>query len=440
MINEKPATGVHKRIWAIAWPMMLSNITVPLLGLVDTAVMGHLEDARYLGAIAAGATLFSFFYWAFVFLRMGVSGLTAQAVGRRDRREQADILSANLWLAWGLAAGLVALHGPMTLLGLQWLGTDPVITALAEDYVRVRIWSAPAVLATYVMIGWLIGRQDSRRPLLILVCINLVNLLLDLLFVSVLGMKSEGVALATLCGEWSGFLLGLYLVRFHLPAGLGALLRQRPAAALVRRSLKVNWHLFVRTLLILFALAFFTAQGARQAGVLLAANALLINFLLLMSNALDGFANAAEALCGEAWGARNRQALGQAIRASLVWSFGMALLLVVGFGLGGVPFIYALTDINSVRTTAVEFLPWLVLMPLWSVWCFTWDGVYAGLAWSGGMLLVMGLAVFGVYLPVWYLSRELGNHGLWLSMSMFMVARSAMMAGLARHRMRNRPN
>ncbi|WP_336367794.1 MATE family efflux transporter [Marinobacter sp. C2H3] len=423
-------TRTDRRLWALAWPLMLTNLTVPLLGLVDTAVLGHLDSPEYLGAVAVGANLFSLLYWTFGFMRMGTTGLAAQAWGRRDPFAQTALLLRSVLLAVAIGLVLIATHRPLIALGLTLMEPGPEVRALAAEYAAIRIWSAPAVLCQYTLVGWMIGMQAPRGPMVMLIVANGVNIVLDVLFVTGLGWNSRGVALATVCAEYGAALIGFALVLARRPRGAW------PWPALLGRLadylaiLRVNRYLLVRTVTLLLVLAFFTAQGARQGEVILAANAVLITFLMVISNALDGFANAAEALVGEAVGRGSRRRFRAAFGSALRWSLWGSLLLTVVFVLGGRPLIGLLTGIEAVRATAIAYLPWLWLLPMAAVWGFLLDGVFIGATRTRDMQNTMLFAALGVFLPVWWLSQGLGNHGLWLALISLMLGRALGMGWL----------
>ncbi|MGB8712643.1 MAG: MATE family efflux transporter, partial [Onishia taeanensis] len=305
------------RIWPLAWPIILSNITVPLLGLVDTAVVGHLPDSRYLAAVTLGAALFSFLYWGFGFLRMGTTGMTSQAVGREDDTEVRTLLGQSLVMAAVIGAGLILFSTPLIKLGLMLLDGSAQATTLAHEYAGIRILSAPAVLANYAILGWFLGQQNSRVTLMLMVLTNSVNIALDLWFVVGLGMTSDGVAWATVIADYTALTAGLWLVRSQLGALGGQLDRARLIALNAYQALfAVNAQLFLRTLGLLFAMAFFTAQGASQGDTVLAANAVLLQFIMLTSYGLDGFAHAAEALTGRAVGRARWDEFAAAVRSA----------------------------------------------------------------------------------------------------------------------------
>lgn len=430
-MNKRFSLSVtDRRLWALAWPLMLTNLTVPLLGLVDTAVLGHLDSPEYLGAVAVGANLFSILYWTFGFMRMGTTGLAAQAWGKRDEFGQVALLVRSLVLAVGIGLLLILLHQPLIHLGLTLMNPSERVTELAAGYAAIRIWSAPAVLCQYTLVGWLIGTQFARAPMIMLIVANSLNIVLDVLFVTVFGWNSQGVAIATVIAEYSAAAIGFRLVLLRLPAGRGfsrALMGQLSDYV---RILQVNRYIMVRTIALLLVLAFFTAQGARQGDTILAANAVLITFLLVISNGLDGFANAAEALIGEAVGKGSRRRFRLVFRTALRWSLYGSLIFTVAFVLGGRHLISLLTGIDEVRTTAWQYLPWLWALPLAAVWGFLLDGVFIGATRTRDMQNTMLFSALVVFLPVWWLTTDWGNHGLWFSLICLMVARALTMGGL----------
>jgi len=435
--------AARRRILALAWPIILSNITVPLLGLVDTAVVGHLPDSRYLAAVTLGATLFSFLYWGFGFLRMGTTGLTSQAVGRENDGEVRNLLGQSLLLAAGIGALLILLSRPLIALGLWLLDGSEVATALAAEYAQIRILSAPAVLANYAILGWFLGQQNSRVTLAILVLTNGVNIVLDLVFVVGLGMTSDGVAWATVIADYTALAFGLWLVSRQLKLLEGRFLRERLLRLTAYAELfSVNANLFVRTLGLLFAMAFFTSRGAAQGDTVLAANAVLLQFIMLTSYALDGFAHAAEAITGRAVGRRRWDEFGQAVRSAAGFSLLTAAAASLAFALGGEWLIALLTGLPEVRATAGDYLPWMVAMPLIAVWSYLLDGVFIGATAIREMRnsIFAGLAA---YLPAWWLLQAmlppaLENHGLWLAFLLFAVVRSAVLGAYYRHHRRHR--
>jgi MATE family multidrug resistance protein len=411
-------------VWRIAAPMILSNVSVPLLGMVDTGVTGHLESPVYLGAVAIGATVFGFLYMGMNFLRMGTTGITAQRYGANDNDGLRVSLGQALIVSLLIAVTLLVLQLPIGHLAMSLIGAQPDVESFALQYYSIRIWSAPGTLANYVLIGWFLGLQNARVPLLIFLTINITNIILDLWFVLGLGMKVDGVALASVIAEYTGLAVALVFVAKALRARSGhwpfaRLFNVRAYSAFFA----VNAHLFVRTMALMFTFAFITAQGARLGGLVLAANAILINVQHLTAFALDGFAHAAEALVGKAVGEKRRDALEHSVRLALKWS----LIFAVGFSLLYVAFgpllIRVLTDLPDVRSTTMQYLPWLIVSPLVSVWSFLYDGVYIGATRTREMRDIMLISAFVVFIPAWYLLQGFGNHGLWLAFTLFMASR-----------------
>ncbi len=425
--SDVPAYG-HRHVWRIAAPLILSNISVPLLGAVDTAVLGHLDDPRFLGGLAVGTTIFGFLYMAMNFLRMGTTGMAAQAYGRSDPRAMREVLAQSLIVAAGLGLVLIATRTLIAPLALDLIGATPGVTEEARVYFDHRIWSAPATLANFVLVGWFIGMQNGRGPLLLLLTVNLTNIALDILFVPLLGFATGGVAIASVISEYTGLLVGLASARKMLALHPGAwqveALRE---PGRYRRLFTINANLFIRTLALMTAFAFLTAQGARLGESVLAANAILINFQYLMAYALDGFANAAEALVGRATADATRARYRRAVTLSLQWSAAVALVFAGIYWVAGPAIIGLLTGIEDVRVTAHAYLPWIVLSPILSVWSFAFDGIFVGATRAREMrnTMILSLALF---VAAWQLLRPLGNHGLWLSFMLFMSARGFSLA------------
>jgi MATE family multidrug resistance protein len=414
----------NRDIWRIAAPMIVSNISVPLLGMVDTGVTGHLEDAAYLGAVAIGATIFGFLYAGFNFLRMGTTGITAQRFGANDADGLKIALGQALVVAFGIAAVLVLMQVPLAELAIRLLGPEPAIATFASEYFYVRIWSAPATLANYALIGWFIGMQNARVPLYIVLAINVTNIVLDLVFVLLLGMTVKGVAAASVIAEFSGLAVaGLFALSFLKKHSGHVSISQLTTFREYQAFFAVNAHLLVRTLALMFTFAFVTAAGARLGGIVLAANAVLMNLMSLMSFALDGFAHAAEALVGKAVGANDRAALKRAVSLALRWSLYVAVLFCVFFLVAGKPLVRLLTDLPDVLAASFVYLPWLTVLPLIAVWSYLYDGVFVGATRAREMRDIMLISSFLVFVPAWYVFRPLGNHGLWLALTLFLASR-----------------
>ncbi|MBA1199448.1 MATE family efflux transporter [Pseudomonas plecoglossicida] len=413
----------HRKVWALAAPMILSNISVPLVALVDSTVIGHLPHAHQLGAVAVGATLFTFMVGLMGFLRMGSTGFAAQAAGRNDGAALRQVLVQGLLLALGFAALIGVLALPFSQLALQVINPSAALHQSTEDFFHTRLLGLPAALASYALVGWFLGTQNARAPLAILLTTNLLNIALNLWFVLGLDWGVIGSARASVISEWSAALLGLALTRPALRRYPGQL-----AWAALRRwqawrpLLSVNRDIFLRSLALQLVFLLLTVQGARLGEATVAANALLLNGLLLTAYALDGLAHAVEALCGHAIGARDRQTL----RRSLVVAGGWSLIVSLGFAglflLGGHLFINLQTDIASVREAAYPYLPYLAVLPLIAVWSYLLDGLFIGATRAREMRNAMLLSLLLAALLAWMASGY-GNHGLWLAFLGFMALR-----------------
>lgn len=403
-----------------AWPILLSNCTIPLLGLVDTAVLGHLPDGRYLAAVALGAVVFSFLYWSFGFLRMGTTGLVAQAFGRNDQAAMGRLIMQALYLALALGLALQLLRPAIPYL-LNLLDADPNASQLATGYVAIRLWSAPAVLVQYVVLGVALAIARSQVVLVLLVVANTLNIVLDLSFVLGLNMTSNGVALASLIAEWAAALVGLYWLlktcrKLNIP------LQHPPLSFQALQTLiKVNTDLFIRTLALLVALAFFTRQGAAQGNATLAANAVLMQLVMLSSYLLDGFAQAVEGQFGAAF-ARSRKEARQVFNAGLFLSVATGLALTLSIIFAGDALIHLLTNLPEIRTLASVYLPWLwIILPV-SVAGYLLDGVFIGATWTAAMRNSLLISLTG-YLLAWWWLEGYQNHGLWAAFLAFNALR-----------------
>lgn len=415
----------HRSVLAIALPIMLSNVSTPLLGVVDTAVVGRLPDPAYIGAVALGALVFSFVFWAFGFLRMGTTGLTAQALGAGRPDEIAACLGRALLIALIAGLGLVALQWPIRATAFALIDGSPGVEALAAAYVDIRIWAAPATLANYAFLGWFIGLGRTDIALVLQLVLNLVNMALDVLFVIGLGWEVRGVALGPVLAECTAAAVGAVMAWRHLRT-LGArrlgpdLLR----GSELRRTLRVNRDILVRSLALTAAFGWFVAQGARQGDVALAANAVLMQFISMSAYVLDGLAFAAEALVGRAIGAGRRAWFAAAVRLSTLWALALAALMSgLVAALGGLGIDLLTTD-PQVRAAARVFLPWAAGAPLLGVLAFQLDGIFIGATRTGAMRQAMLLSLL-IFLLAWWLLQPWGNHGLWAALYVHYLARTA---------------
>ena len=411
-------------VWRIAAPMILSNISVPLLGMVDTGVVGHLESPVYLGAVAIGGTIFSFLYTGVNFLRMGTTGIAAQRFGADDYDGLRVSLGQALVVAQIIALTVILLQSPIGHVAMKLLGADGALRENALEYFSIRVWSAPGTLANFVMVGWFLGLQNARVPLFIFLTINLTNIALDLLFVLVLGMKVDGVALASVFAEYTGLAVALFFAVRELRRNSG----QWPMDKFVKLReyaafFSINANLFIRTMALMFTIAFVTAQGTRMGGLILAANAILMQLQNLTAFGLDGLAHAAEALVGKAVGQRRRDVLERSVTLCLRWSLIFAAGFSAAYFLLGPHLINVLTDLPAVRETTLRYLPWMIVSPLVSVWSFLYDGVYVGATRAREMRNIMVFSAFGIFIPAWFVLQPLGNDGLWLAFLLFLASR-----------------
>ena len=417
---------INQEILRIALPSIVSNITVPLLGLVDVAITGHLGAAAYIGAIALGGMIFNLVYWIFGFLRMGTSGLTAQALGAGKREETTMWLLRSQIIGWGIALTLLLLQWPVRELALLIMQPTPEVRALTITYFNICIWGAPATLGLFGLNGWFIGMQNSRIPMAIAITQNLVNIIASLCLVFGLGMKVEGVALGTLIAQWCGYLMGCLLClkfygkRYHKGIMFSCKIFDRGS---MLRFFEVNRDIFFRTVCMVSVMMFFTSAGSWQGEVILAVNTLLMQLFLLVSYIMDGFANAGEAMSGKYYGAGNRQSLQSTIRHIFIWGGALALAFTLVYVVGGKPFLRLLTDEPSVVTASSDYVWWAYLIPLISVAAFMWDGIYIGLTASRQMLQSMFAAAVTFFVLYYLLHPSWGNHGLWAAFLGFLFVR-----------------
>lgn len=417
----------HRQVFAIALPAMLANITTPLVGVVATAAIGRLGDAAALGGVAMASLVFDCLFWLCGFLRMGTVALTAQALGAGDRTEQRAVLGRALLIAIVIGAVLLAVQIPLAA-GVLWLmGGSAAVNDAAGLYFAIRLWSAPFALGNYVMLGWLVGLNHPRLALAVQMVINVVDILLTVLFVLVLDGGVAGAAWAAVIAEGSGLAAGLALAWHVLGHRLDMPRHALFDRAKLMRMLAVNRDIFIRTAALVAAFLFFSAQGARAGDVTLAANAVLHNFTLIGAFFLDGMANAAEQLCGRAYGARNRLAFSRAMKLIVGWSLAFGLATSIVFALGGPFLIDAMTASADVRETARLFLWLAVLTPVCGALAFAYDGIYIGATWARDMRNLMILAL-ALYFAAWGLAQPLGNAGLWLALLTFYLARGVLQA------------
>jgi len=418
------ADRLNHQIWDIAWPAILSNISIPILGLVDTAILGHLESTQYLGAVAIGVAILSFLYWGFSFLRMGTTGLVAKTVGAEDHTGAMLILAQSCVLALAIALLVVILHPIWLDASLAIMAPSEELGVLARSYASIRIYSAPAVLTTYACIGWFIGNRDTRWPLIIVVTTNACNVALDFLLIMGLQMASDGAALATVISEYLGCALAFYGVARSLPPRPDAeFYKALRSWAAYRKLLASSRHLFIRTCCLLFSFAFFTAMGEKLGPEILAANTILMQLIMLGAYGMDGFAYAAEALTGTRIGAKDLRGFYRAATLCAWWCAGTALLVSLSFLLFRQPLFSMLTSLTAVQELLIQYQWWMIVIPLVAAPSYLLDGIFIGTAETRYMMYTMLFSTLCIYLPAWYLSTSWGNHGLWLSFTLLNAAR-----------------
>jgi MATE family multidrug resistance protein len=422
-----PSKITTAQVFAIAGPAMIANLTTPLIGIVSTIAIGRLGDATLLGGVAMASVIFDCLFWLFAFLRMSTLAFTAQALGAGEPHELRALLLRGFAVAALIGGALIALQLPLAAVLLGVLGGSEGVNRAAKIYFIIRIWSAPLVLANFVVLGWLIGQARAKLALGVQIAINLINAAATVLLVLVFDAGIAGAAIAAVVAEAAGLVLGVLIAR-RLSRGQPA----TPRAALLDRAklmrmLSVNRDIMIRTAALISVWLFFTAQGARAGDVTLAANAVLNNFLLISAFFLDGLANAAEQLCGRAYGARDRLAFSGAVRLVIAWGFGFALVVAAIFAALGPGLIDLMTASADVRHGAREYLWFVALSPLLSVFAFGYDGVYIGATWAREMRNLMLLSLL-IFIAAWLALHSFGNAGLWGALLVHYAARGGLQA------------
>ena len=432
MIAQTPNI-INKRILQIAVPSIISNITVPLLGLIDVTIVGHLGAAAYIGAIAVGGMLFNIIYWIFGFLRMGTSGMTSQAYGKHDLDEVARLLLRSVGVGLLIAIILVALQYPIRKLAFTFIQTTEEVERLATLYFRICIWGAPAMLGLYGFAGWFIGMQNSRFPMYIAITQNIVNIAASLCFVYLFHMKVAGVAWGTLTAQYAGFLMALLLWRRYY----GGLKKHVAWHEVLKkeamlRFFQVNRDIFLRTLCLVIVTLFFTSAGAAQGEIVLAVNTLLMQLFTLFSYIMDGFAYSGEALVGKYDGAYNRLALYRTVGLLFIWGVGLSTGFTLLYFFGGKSFLGLLTNETSVIREAGNYFYWVLAIPLTGFAAFLWDGIFIGATATRQMFYSMLVASGSFFLVYYSLHEWMGNHALWLAFIVYLSLRGIMQATLSR--------
>ena len=418
---------MNRRILHLAIPSIVSNITVPLLGLVDVTIVGHLGATAYIGAIAVGGLLFNILYWNFGFLRMGTSGLTSQAYGRKDKNAEIRVLVQAVSVGLLSALAMLILQYPIERLAFRLLDTSTEVEQYAVTYFRICIWGAPAVLAQYGFTGWFIGMQNSRYPMYIAIVMNVINIVCSSCFVFLFGMKVEGVALGTVVAQYSGVMMALGLWYYNYKELRGRITFKGSFQLIaMRRFFAVNRDIFLRTLCLIGVTTFFTSTGARQGDVILAVNTLLMQLFTLFSYIMDGFAYAGEALAGRYVGACNLLQLKRAVKALFSWGVGLSLVFTLLYGIGGKNFLGLLTNDTIVIETAGHYFYWVLAIPLAGFAAFLWDGILIGATATRFMLWAM-LVASGSFFVIYYcFSGATNNHMLWLAFLVYLALRGIM--------------
>lgn len=415
----------HRAVWALAAPLMLSNVAAPLLALVDTAVIGRLPEPHYLGAVAVGGMIMTIVAWSFSFLRVGTGGLTAQAAGAKDSAELAAVLVRGLGLAAVFATIILLLQVPLLHLALFLVEGSEEVERLTATYFLTRIWGVPAALANYVLVGWFLGTRNPVMTLIVQLVLNGLNAALSLWFVLGLKLDVFGVALASAIAEYAALAVGLVFA-WRVGAGHWHALRLDIVARWDRfkRLMTLNANIFLRTIMMLAAFSYFTAQGAKQGDVILAANTVLMQFFMFIGLAMDAFADAAEVQVGQTFGASDSPGFHTAVVISGFWSIVAAVGFALAYGLAGGFIIDGLTTLEEVRETARLYLPWAVFLPIAAALAFSFDGVYFGATRADLLRNAVAISAIGYFLAVWFFMDQWGNHGLWAALIVFMLLRT----------------
>ena len=420
---------MNRKILRLAIPNVITNISIPLLGLVDIGLMGHLGSQAFIGGIAIATMIFNILFWGFGFLRMGSSGFTAQAYGRRNLPETVMVLARSLTLAVISGICIIILQKPIVFLAFQLTASSPEIEAIASQYYYIRIYTAPATIALMAITGWLIGMQNAKTPMAIAIFLNTINIAYSLFFVKVLGMKAEGIAWGSLLAQYSGLLFALGMLYRHYGKIFSSFsLLQLRELRPFRNFLVVNKDIFIRTLLLIFTISFFTIRSAHLGDAVLAGNTLLYQFFIFFSYFMDGFAFAAESLVGKYYGARDRLQLKQTVKRLFVWGGSICIVFTLLFVIFGKSILALLTDHQETLATARLSFYWVYLIPIASFAAFLWDGIYVGCTASVAMRNSMIISVAVLFFPLYFLVfNGMGNNGLWISLLIFLASRGLLL-------------
>jgi multidrug resistance protein, MATE family len=418
---------LNKSILRLAIPNIISNLSVPLLGAVDTALVGHLDQVYYLGALAVGSVIFNFIFWGFGFLRMGTTGLTAQEYGKRDRMKMMMILARVQFIAMGIGLMLLLLQTPIALFSLWVIDSSMEVARYTRVYFDIRIYTAPAVLALYGLNGWFLGMQNAKYPMIVTIVLNLLNIVLNVTFIYGFGMHVDGVAYGTLISTYLALALAVFLFLKRYRRYLSHYVKKELISIdELKRYFSVNRDIFIRTLCLIFTFSFFTAVSARQGDLILAANTILLQLWFIVSYGIDGFAYAAESLVGRFKGGADREKLREAVFYNIGWGLILGIAGTAVYALFGNQILHIFTDNTDVIEFAQSVLFWTILAPFVSGFCYILDGVFIGATATQPMRNTMLISTLIVFLPAYYAGTHFfGVHGLWLAMVLFMLARGA---------------
>lgn len=429
--SNSETTTLYRRIWQLSLPMILSNITVPLLGMIDIAVIGHLNNVLYIDSVNLGTSIISYIYWLLVFLRWSSSGLTAQAYGQKNEKAIEAILGRGIALAGLVGILIILLQKIIINSAIIFMHPTPTLIPATVLFLRICIWGAPAAMLNYILVGWFIGIQNTKVPMIMLIGSNVIGMLLDVILVFQFHLAVAGVAIATLIAQYCAIAIGLPFLYKIIKAKIKTFsLKEILQWGEVKKFLFINQDLFLRSLCLCFAYAFFTRQSTQYGTIVYAVNAILMSFQFLMACFLDGVANATEALIGEAVGQKSQLAFTKVLRSVLYTALLVATLYSLVFTIFYSLLINMMTNINEVRLAAKNYALWIILSPFISVWSFILDGIFVGATRTRDMRNTMLLSVIFVFLPIWYFTQEMGNHGLWIAFFGLLVARAASMAFL----------
>lgn len=417
---------MNREILKIALPAIIANIAEPLLGLLDTAIAGHLGAAKYMGAVAVGAMMLNVIYWHFEFLRMGTSGLTAQALGAGSTQRQAAALQRAIIVAAILGIFITALQWPLRVAALWLISPSNEVYQLASLYFSVAIWGAPAVMVTMSLKGWLLGRQDSKSPMKISITVNLLNVVVSLVAVYALDMGFIGIAVGTLTAVWVGMFYALWLAfKHHGEVAWLINMRKKSGLALIDRNFfRLNADIFIRSFFMMAVTLFFTSVGARSGDIILAINSMMIQLFLFYSYFMDGFAFAGEAVVGKYYGAADFPSLKRCVKLLLLWASAITIPFVAAYAFFPHEIFSLFTDLSEVADRAMDYRWWCTLVPVMGMAAFVWDGVFVGLTNSRGMLFAVAAAAIVFFSLYYILPADLGNHALWIAFLTFLALRS----------------